>query len=280
MRQKPAIRGGDRAIARIAQGQHGVVTITQLLDAGVNPNGVSRRVKSGRLHRIYRGVYAVGHAGLSNEGRWMAAVLACGAGAVLSHRAAGALWEITPLPSLVDVTVPSRAGRSRRDGIRLHRSSTLLPSHCTLRLGIPVTTPARTLADLRRILPRDEFAEALRKAEFHRLPVGDCFDLDHTRSELEKRFVALCRWHRLPKPEVNVRVGPFLVDFAWPELRLIVEVDGWRSHGTRSAFESDRARDAELKVLGYDVVRFTWRQVTRDSKAVATTLRALLAGSR
>jgi very-short-patch-repair endonuclease len=117
---------------------------------------------------------------------------------------------------------------------------------------------------------------ALRRAEFLRLPLCEQLEPDHTRSELESRFLALCRRHRLPTPEVNVRVGPFLVDFLWRARRLVVEVDGFRAHGTRSAFEADRARDTRLKLMGHDVFRFTWRQIVGEGSAVAATLRALL----
>jgi very-short-patch-repair endonuclease len=235
-----------------------------------------RRTRKALLHRIHRGVYAVGHAGISNEGRWMAAVLACGEGAVLSHRSAAALWTIAPPPSVIEVTVPGNAGRRPRNSIRIHRSLTLLPSQTTRRAGIPVTKPSRTLEDLKRALPSDQFAAALRQAEFLRLPIGERLEPDHTRSELERRFLALCCRHRLPQPEVNVRVGPFLVDFLWRARRLVVEVDGFGAHGTRSAFEADRARDTRLKLMGYDVVRFTRRQVVDGASAVAATLRALL----
>jgi very-short-patch-repair endonuclease len=221
-------------------------------------------------------VYAVGHAGLSNEGRWMAAVLACGEGAVLSHRSAAALWTIAPLPSVIEVMVSGDAGRRPRNGLRIHRSLTLRPSQTTRRAGIPVTKPSRTLEDLKRALPSDQFAAALRQAEFLRLPIGEQLEPDHTRSELEGRFLALCRRHRLPKPEVNVRVGPFLVDFLWRARRLVVEVDGFGTHGTRSAFEADRARDMRLKLMGHDVIRFTWRQIVDGASAVAATLRTLL----
>jgi very-short-patch-repair endonuclease len=139
-----------------------------------------------------------------------------------------------------------------------------------------VTKPARTLEDLRRVLPTTQFAAALREAEYLRLPIGDRFEPDRTRTELEARFLALCRRHRLPRPEVNVRIGPFQVDFLWRDRSLIVEVDGWESHRTRSAFESDRARDARLKIFGYEVVRFTYRQVEDEASQVARTVRALL----
>src|SRR5215208_6218146 len=148
MREESAIPRADRAIARLAARQHGVVSFHQLICAGIDRNGIWRRVKAGRLHRIHRGVYAVGHPGLSKEGWWMAAVLAAGKGAVLSHRAAGALWQLLPPPSRIDVTVPGHGGRKPRDGFVLHRSKTLRVAECTIRDRIPVTTPARTLADL------------------------------------------------------------------------------------------------------------------------------------
>ena len=121
-----------------------------------------------------------------------------------------------------------------------------------------------------------QFAAVLREAEYLRLSIGDWFETDSTRSELEQRFLRLCRRHRIPTPEVNVRLGPLLVDFLWRSERLVVEVDGWESHQTRSAFEADRARDARLKVSGYEVVRFTYRQVVDDGSHVARTVQALL----
>lgn len=187
MRQELANQRRDASIARIAGRQHGVLSLTQLNDCGVDPSGVTRRVAAGRLHRIHRGVYAVGHAALSDEGRWMAAVLACGESAVLSHRSAARLWGILaasgrgwsgPARSCVDVTVPGNGGRARRRGIRGHRSITLSPAHCTIRTGIPVTTPRRTLADLRPVLSSAKFASALREAEFLKLPIGDWTDGD------------------------------------------------------------------------------------------------------
>ncbi len=205
----------------------------------------------------------------------MAAVLAVGDRAVLSHRSAAALWGILPPGRVIEATVPGSGGRRRRQGIHLHRSLTLSPADVTRRARIPVTKPARTLADLRRVLPTAEFAGALRQAEYLRLPLGDDIDRDRTRSELEARFLRLCRRHRLPRPEVNVRVDRFVVDFLWRRARLIVEVDGWRSHGSRSAFEGDRARDIRLKLLEYEVVRFTWCQVVDHPREVAQAVRAL-----
>jgi very-short-patch-repair endonuclease len=214
----------------------------------------------------------------------MAAVLACGPTAVLSHTSAGRLWgmlrtkrPLSPAESQRTASHVTVSGNARRrPGIVVHRSRTLLPTHLTRRLGIPVTTPSRTLEDLRRTLSRRQFAAALRQAEFLGLPILPKLEPDHTRSELERCFLALCRRHRLPRPEVNVRIGGFVVDFTWGDRRLIVEVDGWDTHRTRSAFEEDRARDLELTLLGYDGVRFTWRQLTDDPAAVAAALRELL----
>jgi very-short-patch-repair endonuclease len=172
------------------------------------------------------------------------------------------------------VTVPGE--RKSRRGIRIHRSRTLGSDQVTRQLEIPVTTPSRTLADLRRTLPRRQFSAALRQAEFLGLPVAPDLGADGTRSELEARFLALCRRYRLPKPEVNARAGPFIADFLWPVPGLIVELDGYEAHGGRAAFEADRARDTKLKLVGYDVVRFTWRQLRDDPAGVAGALRELL----
>jgi predicted transcriptional regulator of viral defense system len=187
----------DAVAARVAARQHGVITTAQLRNAGLVPSGITKRLAAGRLHRIHRGVYAVGHPNLGTEGRWMAAVLACGEGAVLSHRSAAALWRIAAPPAVVDVTVPRGGGRARRKGIRLHRSRTLSAANSTLRSGIPVTKPARTLEDLRRVLPGKALAAAVREAEFLGLAVNG-INTDHTRSELEGRFLSICRRHRLP----------------------------------------------------------------------------------
>lgn len=206
----------------------------------------------------------------------MAAVLACGPGAVLSHTSAAALWRLLPQRGFVHVTILTGAGRQSRSGIRVHRSRTLFPDAVTRKAAIPVTAPSRTLADLRRFLPQQQFATALRQAEFLGLRVDPALEPDHTRSELESRFLALCRRHRIPRPGVNVPVGSFIADFLWSERRLIVELDGYRAHAGRASFEADRARDAQLKLLGYDVIRFTWRQITTGPTQVAGTVRRLL----
>ena len=226
-----------------------------------------------RLHRIHRGVYAVGHRGLGEKGRWMAAVLACGPDAVLSHTSAAALWRLLPQRGFVHVTV--RGYARNRAGIRVHRSATLLSSGVTRRAGIPVTTASRTLTDLRRILPEAQFKAALRQAEYLGLALDPVLEPDGTRSELESRF-ALCRRHRLPRPDVNVPIGRFTVDFLWRPEQLVVELDGYRAHAGRTAFEADRSRDLELRALGYAVVRLTWQRITTHPAQVARTVRKLL----
>jgi hypothetical protein len=161
----------------------------------------------------------------------------------------------------VDVTVPRIGGRDRRRGIRLHRSTTLTRQQSTRRLNIPVTTPARTLLDLRRCVSQAELGQARRQAEVLGYRHVDAADIepDVIRSELERRFLRLCARSSLPSPEVNARVGDHVVDFLWRRAGLIVETDGWRYHRGRASFEHDRRRQAQLAAAGFEVVRFTWR---------------------
>jgi very-short-patch-repair endonuclease len=210
----------------------------------------------------------------------MAAVLACGNHALLSHRSAAELWGLlSPREGHVHVTVPGRGGRKKRAGIRLHRSPSLRRSATTRRKGIAVTRPARTLADLRRVATTDELRRAIRQAEFLGFDVGEEARREPvlTRSPLKRRFLRMCRRHRLPAPEVNVQIGKFEVDFLWRDRKLIVETDGYDAHRGREAFEADRAQDAELRVLGFNVVRFTYRQVHDRWSWVERTVHALLA---
>ncbi len=259
----------DAAAARVASGQHGVVTAEQLSEAGLDKSAVARRVAAGRLHRLHRGVYAVGHRGVSLEGQWMAAVLASGAGAALSHGSAAVHWGLLrPLSGPVDVSVPTRAGRAKRAGIRTHRRQILGRSDVTCHRGIPVTVPARTVADLEGAVPARLARRARRQAEMLGLPLGE-IPTDGTGSDLERDFLRLCRRHALPLPEVNVRVGRWTVDFLWPACRLVVETDGYLYHRGAVAFEDDRERDLGLRVLGYDVLRFTGRHVSAEPERVA-----------
>jgi very-short-patch-repair endonuclease len=270
----------DRVIAELSGGPHGVFTSAQLAAEGVGRTAIADRVRARRLYRMHRGVLSVVPPQLLRvEGRGLAAVLACGDRAGLAHLDAAALWEMIRAPSgPIHVIVPGPGGRRKRSGIVVHRSSTLQPGDITEEDGIPVTTPARTLADLRRALPPNRFEPILRRAEKLRLDTGSPQGLndDVDRTELERRFLALCQRHSLPKPDCQVIIGPYTVDFLWPHARLIVEVDGWETHGTRSAFESDRARDAWLTSEAYRVVRFTWRQVKDEGPQVAHVVRRLL----
>jgi len=272
---KRAIHAIERRIALVAGNQHGVITLAQLVEIGLSPRAISHRVAAGRLHRIHRGVYAVGHASLSREGTWIAAVLACGDGAVLSHRSAAMHWGmLRPSDGPTHVTVPTGSGRHKRSGITVHRSSTLLTSQTTIWGRIPVTKPTRTLADLRRTVPTKGYRRALRQAEFLRLPIDT--PTDRTRSKQEADFLALCRRHRIPPPEVNRKLGPYTVDFLWRAERLVVEADSWSAHGGRLAYHEDRERDLWLKLRGFEVVRFTHEQITCEPAVVAAALRKLL----
>ena len=215
----------------------------------------------------------------------MAAVLACGHGAVLSHRSAAHLHGlIDRSPSLTDVTAP-RAGRPL-GGVRRHRSRDL--GGVTRRDGIPVTTVERTLNDLADVSPERVVARALRQAEvlygISPSPINGRRGAarltrapDRSRSELERTFKRLCARHGLPEPEHNVRIAGLEVDFLWREQRLVAELDGWRYHRGRQAFEDDRARDQALARAGVRVIRFTHRQVTDRHGDVARTVRAALA---
>jgi len=279
----PRFLASDRvqaAIAAVAARQHGVITTAQVLSCGLTSPGITNWVRAGRLHRVHRGVYAVGHPGISLEGEWMAAVLACGPAAVLSDLSAAMLWRmLEPRSALIHVTVRGGGGRARREGLVIHRRSTLPPGQSTARDDIPVTSTARTLDDLRRNSSTAEYRRALRQAEYLRLPLDDAAraDADGTRSGLEAEFLSFCKRHRLPTPEVNARIGPFTVDFLWRRERVVVETDSYRTHGGAVAFEEDRKRDLWLKTHRHEVVRVTDRRLGSDPHGLAISLRAILA---
>jgi very-short-patch-repair endonuclease len=281
-------------VAALAACQHGVVAHRQLVALGLGPDTIDRWARAGRLQRKHRGVYAVGHPLLSVEGGWMAAVLACGRGAVLSHASAAAAWDLRPLGAgAIHVTVPGNGGRARRAGIRLHRRR-LAPADTTIERGIPITTPARTLIDLARTLKGRPLEQALDRAEHLRLldfaefqcrPIPSSlqaqlarYQATFTRSELEERFLALCDDHGLPRPETNCVIEGIEVDFVWRDRRLIVEVDGYAFHRSPSAFERDRERDVVLTLAGWRVLRFTYAQVTTRSDEVAWRVNRAIRG--
>jgi len=292
----------DGRIAEVARAQHGVVSFRQLIDAGLSASGVDSRVRAGRLHRLHRGVFAVGHTRLTFQGRCFAALFALGPGAALSHVTAAALHALRPSASAtIHVTVPTPGGRLRRAGIVVRRSTTLRPGDVTEVDAIAVTSVARTLLDCAAILapgPLERCVErslALRvfdlsavhsaiAANRHRPGattlariITTIHDDPHlSRSELESRMRDICDAHGIRRPEVNVHVEGLEVDFYWRAERLIVETDGHETHGTRTAFEHDRARDARLTTRGYRVVRFTHRQLVHDPDHVAGTLVSLI----
>jgi very-short-patch-repair endonuclease len=202
----------------------------------------------------------------------MAAVLACGEGAMLSHRSAAELWRLfDPEPGLIQVSVPTVAGRDRRRGIWLHRRASLDAGAATWRHRIPVTTPAQTIADLEGKVAPSLLRRAIRQAEVRGLGAGVEAG-EPTRSELEHLFLRLCERHRIPAPEVNVRVGNHEVDFLWRQRRVIAETDGYRYHRGSAAFEDDHNRDLDLRGDGFDLHRFTYRQVTTEPARVAASI--------
>jgi very-short-patch-repair endonuclease len=291
-------RSADDVIAELAAAQHGVVSRAQLVALGIGPDAVDRRIAGRRLHPIHRGVFAVGHRLRTRDGTWMAAVLAAGPDSVLGFRSAGALWQMRASGRL-EVIGPRKL---RRPGIEVHRIA-LAADEVTAVRGIPVTTPARTLFDLAAVVTPDQLAHAFDEAEYRRLTSPVSLDalvarypgrrgtqairrvLDNhrrngetrTRSELERRFLTLLEAHGLPRPTINRESDHGELDARWPQQRLVVECDGFAAHGTRRAFEDDRARDRALVADGWRVVRITWRQLTTDGDTIAAQLSTLLA---
>lgn len=288
----------DTIIDDLAARQHGVVSRAQLVDAGVPAHVITHRRTIGRLVPLHQGVSQVGPVA-TPRAPFMAALLACGPRAVLSHESAAVLWGIRPQSrpgEPIDVTVPS--GYRNRRGIRLHRPSSL-PRHDIRRLdGLRATAPDRTLLDLaatlegrpleravveafarglvrrprllRRIAERPGAAGSARLREI--LDAGRGV----TRSEAEKRFLALVAQAGLPEPLINSMVEGLEVDFLWPAERLIVEVDGYAFHSTTSRVDNDHRRDTVLTTAGFAVLRFTWSQITRESLASMIALDRLL----
>jgi very-short-patch-repair endonuclease len=303
IRGKPQPRSIDGEIAALAGRQHGVVARRQIAALGAGPGAIDRRLELGRLHLLHRGVYAVGHRVVSREGRWMAAVLAMGPEAVVSHRSAAALWGIRPTSrGRIEVTVPGP--RRSRTTVEVHHAR-LAGDEVTTERGIPVTTPPRTLLDLAAVLDARQVERAIDEAEFLRVTdptsldallklharrrgaralrqilAGKTIGATITRSELERRFLQFLDEAVLPRPRVNVRLhlatGWIEADFVWTEQHLIAELDGHASHATTAGFERDRARDRALQAAGWRVIRVTWRQLHGESAAVARDLERLL----
>jgi very-short-patch-repair endonuclease len=279
-----------------------VVGRRQLLELGLSRDAIAGRVRRGQLHQLHPGVYAVGYRSVGGKGRWMAAVLYCGPGAVLSHRSAAALWGLTSSGATVAVTVPRRSRSSRS----IQRHFSLLPAdEVTVRDGIPVTTVPRTLLDRAATTSPESLERELRESEYLRL--HDRLSLPHlldryparrgsvaareclarrrespgrVRRGLEERFVGFLDRHALARPHFNalVEAGPktYEVDCLWLPQRQIVELDGWEGHGTRRAFREDRARDRRLRVAGYEITRIAWSQLDDEPTQIAADLRVLL----
>jgi very-short-patch-repair endonuclease len=293
----------DFGIAALAERQHGVVARRQLLSAGLGRGAIDARIGRGQLHRLHHGVYAVGHRLLTRDGRWMAAVLACGSRAALSHRSAAELWQLLPPGGrLPEVTRPS-SSRSR-PGIVVHRGTPSVDELAVVN-EIPVTSVHRTIFDLAGMSTRRQVERAKNEAEVRgltdRLSIPDLLERHpgargaamlrglyaektpggRTRNDFEEDFVAFLDAHALPRPAFNAPLAMrgrfFEIDCLWRRHRLAVELDGRAAHGTAAAFESDRERDRILQAEGWRTARITWRQLREDPESVATDLRRLLA---
>jgi hypothetical protein len=291
-------------LAELARRQHGVVSLAQLIsELGYSRSAVTRAAAAGRLHRLYRAVYAVGHTNLSLHGRSLAAVFACGPGAVLSHHSAAWLLGIarwSPIP--ISVTVPSR--RAPRPPIRLHHSRALAAGDCSEIDRIPATSVPRTALDLAATLTAGQLLRMLERAEELRL-----FDLRHfddllkrgdghpgagrlrraldayrpppfTRAGTERRFLELVIAAGLPRPSTGFGEAGYELDFYWQEERFAVELDTYETHGSQQAFERDRLRQENLKLHGVEMVRITDRRLHREPTQVIERITALLAQRR
>lgn len=276
-----------------------MVSRRQLFDLGHTRTGIQRRLDKRRLHRVHRAVYAVGHTRLTAKGRWMAAVLACGPGAVLSHRDAAALHDLRQIGSgVVHVTAPSR---HTIPGIRCHYDRRLRAEDATIVDAIPVTSVARTYLDLAELVTPGRLIDLLEAGQRqNKLDVAAidaavarnpgrhgskplqaaiaelADDPPLLQSHLERAFRALIRDHGLPQPQYNVYVEGELVDAVWPDHRLVVEVDGWNYHRTKRSFTNDRRRDRTLLRAHWRAARFTGDEVRYEGDGVAAELSELL----
>jgi predicted transcriptional regulator of viral defense system len=304
--QQTCAHPADRALVALAAEQHGVVSRSQLPGLGLSETMVRDRMRKGFLQRLHRGVYAVGHAHLRREGLWLAAVLAVGPEAVLSHRDAAGLHDLRPANhAKADVTT-TRRGRQSHPRIRVHHATALHPLDVTTRRGVPVTSVARTLVDLADVVPKDHLAKALAEADRQRrldaraiaaalartrkrngkghaaLRAALKDHADHgprlTRSELEDRFLSLVvEPHGLPRPRTNAPVHGHEVDALWPAERLVVELDGYADHRDRQTFQRDRTKANALTAKGFTVLRYTYDDIVHRPAHVAGELRSLLA---
>jgi hypothetical protein len=287
------MRGKFATAARLAARQHGRVSWQQLIDEGVHRHAIQRWLDDGRLHRVHHGVYAVGHPGRSTHADYIAAVLACGDGAALSHRAAAHLLRLLRgVPSRPEVTVPSIAGRSRK-GIIVHRVRTLPAADTRTVHGIRVTSVPRTLLDLAPLLAPEPLARACHEAWVHHdttpAMVEACIarnptkkgaaklrralGSDVTLSVLESGFLNLLRAHDLPLPRTNIDHNGDKVDCHWPQHGLTIELVSYRYHGSRHAFEQDIARRRRSNHIAYTYGDI-FERASRTAAEVARLLRS------
>jgi very-short-patch-repair endonuclease len=289
-----------RICGQLAAKQKGVVSRVQLLAAGIAPGVIKRLIRRGFLHPVHRGVYAVGHTALPQFGREQAALLACGEGAVLSGRSALYVWGLVKTaPREVEVTVPGRHCRKRK-GIRLRLVDALPSQDVRTRHGLALTFPARALIDYAADASPDELGDAVAEARSReliregeleaavtrarRLPGAAqmrAFLREEggpaiTRSRAERRFRKLLQDAHLPQPKLNGRVAGLCVDFLWEAEKVVLEVDGYRFHSHRRAFENDRKRDRILSDAGYHVIRVTWRHFTEETLALIAHIARML----
>jgi hypothetical protein len=288
--------GSEAAIAAVARRQNGYVTRRQLIDLGLGRHAIQYRIRAGRLITVYAGVYAVGHLPTLPIDRAAGAVLACGPAAVLSHGSAMTLWGVW---KRWDVPFEVTASWDfRRRGIRVHEARSLLRKDARKHLGIRVTSPARTLLD---IAPRltdkrltravnnlfisnylriDQLAELLGRSNGHAAAARLKSFVEHptgpTRSDFEDAFRAFAARFGLPPAECNARFTGYEVDALFRAQRVIVELDSWGFHGNRTAFESDRDRDADTLAAGAKTVRITWDRLLHSSAREAERLRKIL----
>lgn len=287
----------DRLIAAVAERQTEIVTREQLHALGLARGAIRSRVNRGLLHPLHAGVYIWGHPSPTPTGRSRAAVFACGEGALLTHEAAAAGYEIRPPPDgPIDVTVVGR--RVRIPGIRTHETRSLSASDIWTLHGIPITSPARTLLDCAPDLSTDELATAMELAQIKRLVTKHDLevmldraapcpgkpairallkDVAFTRSKAERRLAALLRAAKLPRPAFNDIVEGFEADAVWRLERVVLEFDSYAFHATRAAFERDRRRDTTLTRAGYLVLRTTWHELTNESHALIARIAETLA---
>lgn len=294
----PILQPSHSGLWALAKRQHGVVARYQLLELGFHSQSIKHRIAKGRLHPVWRGVYAVGRPQLTLHGRWMAAALSCGPKAVLSHESAAALWEIRPAKGdVIELSVPGSVAR-RRPGIMVHRRPTLVTGDVMLRHAIPVTTPICTLIDIATRLEQGQLEAVINEADKRDLVDPDdlrsalgeltprpgmrtlremlerpTFTL--TDSELERRFLPIARRASLAPPLTGHYVNGFKVDFYWSDLGLIVETDGLRYHRTPAQQAKDRRRDQVQAAAGLTPLRFTRAQVRFEPGSVQATLAAV-----